>query len=563
MAKKRIFAVAVTPDRGLEVAEMDYSSGVIVKYAQRALDVVTIRSVIPDMDVFKDLLKDCLTEVGAPKGSGIVLSLPTVSMGLGNYMSSQTDASIVQLIENDLMEKELLFRDNDPLVVTTGLSVTVQSKVVAYTAAVFSIVQEAATMITDLGYTIHSIDSSVAAVFRALVHTGKIQPQGDGTWLMMLVDNSHARIMAFNGESLVEYKEEQLLYDVSDPAGNSEMVASAMSIYLEKLPAKYLFIVSRADAVSAEMLASKVKYNNPIIFLEANSYAKEGFIDVRGIPEDMADSISLDLIGACLYDESLLHFNMFVEALGNVYEDQQPAKLGSIALTNAFCIKMAIFFILPILGAFFAGTSYLGGQKAEVEQEISAKKVKIEATKSKIKELESQVSSDEFSEGDQIKLGVSRNTEIFNYFDILGREMPQKLWLTYLSLAHLGFDDKYIHVDLEGQADNIESIYAFYRNLRENIEEPTSSSDKVKLQKLALAKINPPKVSEDFEDGDLPENGLGDLVFNENSNDIILSSNADFYEYIISNKSPKELERMKAPKDTGDKKKKNRKKKRK
>ena len=124
--------------------------------------------------------------------------------------------------------------------------------------------------------------------------------------------------------------------------------------------------------------------------------------------------------------------------------------------------------------------------------------------------------------------------------------MPAKLWLTSFSLGN--------YIDIEGRADNIESIYTFYRNIKEVVSESPA-----KLQKLGLASDSANLNFQPEDEKDLPENGLdGVPTFEENSNDIILSSNADFYEFIISDKTPKELERLKKPKASNDKKKKRR-----
>ena len=559
MAKKNIIALAITADRGLEVAEMDSATGSITKYAHRDLDVVTLKSIIPDMDVFKELLSEVLVEIGAPKGASIIMTLPTVSMGVGNYMASQNDETIVQLVSNDLMEKDLVFRDNDPLVVTTGLSVTIQSKVVAYTAAVYSIIQEASRIVTDLGYKIEAIDVSVASIFRALISTGKVQAQQDTTWLMLLVDNHAARLMALNGTSLVEYKEEQLMYDYADTAANCDMVASTMASYIEKIPAKYLFIVSRTDNVSAEMLASKIKYNNAVIFLEANAFSKETFADAPDIAPEEAKNISLDLIGSCLYGERFLHFNLFCEELGDVYWAQQPPQFKfngqTIVLSNEFLIKWCVILLLIILipaaGLYF----YFNSECSKLQADYEAAQSKLKQTEEQIKKYEGLVSADVFSEQDEIRIGVVKNTAFYNYVDLLGREMPAKLWLTAFTIC----DD---YINMEGRADNIDSIYSFYRNIKDSI-----TDSNVKLQKLALATIEANDLPDDLtiiDDKELPENGDDEEgvvpldVFTENSNDIILSSNADFYEFMISDKTPKQISDMKkkADKSANSKKKK-------
>ena len=84
-------------------------------------------------------------------------------------------------------------------------------------------------------------------------------------------------------------------------------------------------------------------------------------------------------------------------------------------------------------------------------------------------------------------------------------------------MTHLKFSDK---TTIEGQADNLESIYAFFRSIKDY----NPDSD-IKLQKLGLASSSTAKVStEDKENG---------VEFDTDS--ILTSLNADFYEFRISN----------------------------
>ena len=122
------------------------------------------------------------------------------------------------------------------------------------------------------------------------------------------------------------------------------------------------------------------------------------------------------------------------------------------------------------------------------------------------------ISSDLFDEGDEIRMGLGHNKNIYSYYTIVGTEIPKKLWLT-----HLKFSDK---TTIEGQADNLESIYAFFRSIKDY----NPDSD-IKLQKLGLASSSTAKVStEDKENG---------VEFDTDS--ILTSLNADFYEFRISN----------------------------
>ena len=117
------------------------------------------------------------------------------------------------------------------------------------------------------------------------------------------------------------------------------------------------------------------------------------------------------------------------------------------------------------------------------------------------------ISSEMFDEGDEIRMGLVHNKNVYSYFTIVGTEIPKKLWLTKLNLGK--------NVTIEGQADNLESVYSFFRNVKDYNPE-----SKVKLQKLGLAtSSNLITLSEEE-------------AFDTNS--IITSMNADFYEFKIS-----------------------------
>ena len=114
-----------------------------------------------------------------------------------------------------------------------------------------------------------------------------------------------------------------------------------------------------------------------------------------------------------------------------------------------------------------------------------------------------------FDEGDEIRLGIAHNKNIYQYYTIVGTEIPQKVWLTYLKLS-----DK---TTIEGQADNLESIYAFFRNIKDY---GANSSTPIKLQKLALASSS--KLTELNSDGEL------------DTDSILSSMSANYYEFMIS-----------------------------
>ena len=117
-----------------------------------------------------------------------------------------------------------------------------------------------------------------------------------------------------------------------------------------------------------------------------------------------------------------------------------------------------------------------------------------------------------FDEGDEIRIGLVHNKNIYSYYTVVGTEIPKKLWLTRLKLSN--------KITIEGQADNLESVYAFFRSIKDYNPE-----SKVKLQKLSLATSTPMSAID-------TEEVMTNLE--DNTDDILTSLNADFYEFIIS-----------------------------
>ena len=171
-----------------------------------------------------------------------------------------------------------------------------------------------------------------------------------------------------------------------------------------------------------------------------------------------------------------------------------------------FFVCIAVPLILVVTGVIIFLTTQINGfkaQNADLEKQIASAEKFLEDNK--------EVSSSMFDEGYEIKMGLTQNKNIYSYFTIIGTEIPSKLWLTHLKLS-----DK---VTIEGQADNLESVYAFFRNIKDY----NPNSD-VKLQKLGLAssvKSTPQELNDTDADFD--------------TDSILTSLNEDFYEFKISN----------------------------
>ena len=74
-----------------------------------------------------------------------------------------------------------------------------------------------------------------------------------------------------------------------------------------------------------------------------------------------------------------------------------------------------IIILLPAAVIYY----YFTTECNKIEEDYNATKQKLTQTQAKIKKYEGMVSADKFSEADEIRIGVSKNTEIYNYFDLL------------------------------------------------------------------------------------------------------------------------------------------------
>lgn len=524
LKKSSIVGVSVTPEVGLEVAQIDFATQTVLKYGIRQLEYDASRREIADLDLFKEALQDLFFELQIPKGTEVVLNIPTVAFKTNDYPAALDEAQISNAIEEELAD-HYIFKTVEPAVSAVRLpNASMQFYKIAYTAAQKQMLIEIALGIKDMGYKLVGIDTSVNSVLNALMYKQRVDVSID-SWVLLIVDSYCCTIITMNGKNYVDTYEERIsIGQVLDDAENYSTVVGTVTPILKNLPSKYLCVVSKTNIISAEVLASKLSYTAPIIHQEANCFSKEAFLELGPeVDEKFANIVSLDIIGAAIYKDfeqySDAHFNLFNKSLGDIYTSEQPPEIMLAGRTIVFTpqllmfafIVVAIVIILPTVGALLYYANLISTQQnkmAELNQ-------KVQEINQFLKDNEN-VSSDLFDEGDEIRLGLVHNKNIYSYYTIVGTEIPKKLWLTHLKLS-----DK---TTIEGQADNLESVYAFFRSIKDY----NPNSD-IKLQKLGLAsKTSFTPIEENVENGD----NTNSQEFDTDS--ILTSLNADFYEFIIS-----------------------------
>lgn len=515
-SKNIVVGVSVTPDIGLEVAQIDFAARKVLKYGRRQLSYDSARREIADLDIFKETLLDLLTSLEIPKGSDLVLNMPPVSFRVVDYPASLPDEQVKSAIEEDLLELPG-FQDADLTMDAVKLpNSTIQFNKYTYTSLQKTALIEIVMQCDEMGYNIIGIDTSVGSTLNALLYNERVNAANDATWLMVHVEGNCCRLISMQGKNYLDAIEERIsIGEVLGDAENYATVVSAIDPIIRNLPTSYMYIVSKTNLISAEVLANKLSYNAPIIHQEANVFAKEPFLEV-GPDVDEADAklISIDVIGAAIKREFkqfvYTDLNLFNISLGEVYTSKQPpeiminGKLVVLSLQNM--IVASIIFAVLVLIPVVAGMSYLGSLINKENAKIAQLNADIAKEEQYLKENEG-ISTELFDEGDEVRAGMVHNKNIYSYFTIVGTEIPKKLWLTSLKLGE--------HVEIEGQSDNLESIYAFFRNIKDY--DPASP---IKLQRLGLGTKSKMQTLTD-------EGGV-------DTESLLSSMNADFYEFRIS-----------------------------
>lgn len=521
--KSSVVGVSITPENGLEIAQIDFTSGTVLKYGRKSVDYNIVRREIADLDLFKDTLTDLLEELDIPKGTELVLNMPPSAFKIVDYPASLDELQIESAIEEELYDNPYL-KNYEPAYSHKFTATSLQFNKVAYTAVQKSTLIELILFIRELGYKIKTIDTSVNSIFNSLVYLDRVNTEPDTNWVLLTIDNGCCRIMSVQGKMYVDvYEEKVSIGDVLSDAENYATVIAAVEPILAKMPSKYLCIVSTTNVISAEIVANKIKYSSPIIYQEANCYLKDALLKLSPlVEEEYARSISLEVIGAAIYPDyaarNTINFNLFNKTLGDIFLLEQPPTImnGKVVLTNEFLIAVFAVFVV-VIGIFaFCVWGWLGVQTKNMQNDIDNMNSEIERIKAYL-EAHKDISANTFDEGDEIRIGLAHNKNVYSYYTIVGTEIPKKLWLTHLKLG-----DK---TTIEGQADNLESVYAFFRSIKDYNPE----SD-ITLQKLGLAAVGSNKITELDKDA------------------ILTTLDADFYEFRISN----EIEVKKPAKKSDD-----------
>lgn len=304
----------------------------------------------------------------------------------------------------------------------------------------------------------------------------------------MIVGQNNYSIISMLEKRVMEYYEEPLALKsfVDDEIYNAIITSAQMT--LAGLPSNCLYIVSETDLVSAEVLSIKMNVETSVKFLECNKFAQNEIIPVNlNVLPNKALQVTLEAIGAGVssFSEYPLKMNLIKEKGkdidSGVFEEEieiPSVNIGGleIELTSAFVKRLAAVVagltIIPLLIIWLLLGNFINPQE---QAKVSGLDSQITTANAEIAKYNKPVEVAAFDLTTAISNIIEQNTTKLDYYSALGLSVPSKLWVTYYNLNGAG------KIDIKGQASDVKSIYVFYKNLKDLV----NNSD-VKLYKLEI-----------------------------------------------------------------------------
>lgn len=549
--------MSVTPGVGLEMIQLDNTTKTVAAYACRPLDYNETLRELADYNQFKEAAQELFEELHIIPKSNVVLNMPMVSFGIAERPLILSDDAVKESLISDV-EQSYVFKRHEPVVAWTdsNSSVSNDMRKILYTAIQKSVIDNISAALTEIGATLQGMEMSLTSLLKALDYSGVTETQmKDGiTWNLMLIGSSGYYIISMVGKNIVDFYEEPLAIKTFEGDEIYNAICSSANITLMSYPANYLYIVSETNMVSAELIAKKINTESTVDYLDNNQFKKQELIPASlSVLPDYVLKISANSIGiaAPRTRNYPVKFDFIQKQAVTGGDDNEPVKISigenefEISPTSALKISgiACAILVVPVLLLMMLLPKTAQNSSAKV-QEINKQIASID---DEIKKFSDSNKSNQFNEQDSIKTTLENNKTKLMSYSALGASVPKTLWITYFSAQNNGL------IDIQGEAESVEDVYAFFRNMKDSL-----LNSNLRLHKLQLISDN---VDELVEDGMLSE-GYEFEITNMSEEELGMTEEVPQEEKDNNNKNtknvskkstpPKELPKQKSSKRSGN-----------
>lgn len=478
--------VSISPSVGLEMIEIDRTTGTVNKYSNKAIEYNASTREISDYTQFQSALEELFDELDIPKKSNIVLNIPNIHFGMINLPLLLPDEAITNAIISEV-EQSYIFKRQEPLVSWSEVSsnLDTENRILIYSAIQKPAFEEITKIFEDLGSTIVGIENSYITLLRALHYTNAATDlmQENVNWNLMVINQNSYSILSMSNKRIVEYYEEPLALKSFEDNEIYNAIVSSAKLTLAGSPASYLMLVSETDLVSAEVLSMKMDIETNIKFLEFNKYTQNELLPINlDILPNMASKITAEAIGTAVspFSDFPIKLNLVKDMEIGMGEDSYPRiNIGAteVELTPNFIKRIVIIIGVIVVLPMFILSLVLGNVINPKEQaKLDAVNAKIQEVNNSINQYKNEEKNDTFSINDFTQKTLATNTTKLSYYSALGLSIPNKLWITYY------YTDESGKIGILGKSSDVESIYIFYKNIKELV----NNSD-IRLNTLEFA----------------------------------------------------------------------------
>jgi len=491
--KSSTVAINISTKSTMEIMEID-KNGTINSYAEVPIQYNNFSKELENVYEFQSSLKQAFSDLKLSTSSKVYVSIPTYVLENENLPDLDDDEAIKTILLSSI-EKNYIFKKYDPAISyfkypqdnKNGLSV-------CCTALRLDEYTKIKNVFEELGLKVLAIDSSYSALINGVIATNKVNPDlinRKGKWNIINITSNSYVIYSMEGKLLTSMYEEPLAVKSFTEEEIYQVIVNSLDLVLNNYPAEQIVVVSQADNVSAEYLASVVNVSCPITHIEDNKYRKPLVETSLNITQSLKTKISLEAVGISTWATNFNGFKFnFLDApieTDNVVESITLNINGQdIELTPGKLQKWAILIglIVVILGTvayFFCLIQYNG---------TNAKKITIVENSNRIKnELKIQPQATGINESEFLQKNYSLNVNYRKSYSSISKEIPDMLWIEEFQLLDTS------KMYLKGRSYRMDDVLNYYDSLS-------------KLGKFENLKISSLKIS---------NTEISDLLLEENS----------------------------------------------
>lgn len=466
---KATIGISVSLNVGLEMIQVDLASKTVIKYANRPLAYNPSTREIEDYTLFRNSILELFSELGiSPQNSNVVVNLPNVYFSHTYLPTTLEDDAITTALISDV-EQNYLFKKNTPIVSWVDIQANnkTENRYILYSAIQEGVVEAIKSICNDLGATLIAIENTYSSLLKTLEYTEitRKYAQDGRNWNILLVSQNNYAVFSMNRYNVIDYFEDPLALKSFNSDEVYIAVGQAASAALAKFPSDRLIIISETNYISAEILAIQMKRAGEVTFLECNKFAKNSIMNVDlNILPNYVPLITPEAIGAAIYKakEFTISFNYLSTS---DYQAPDTVDFFGYEVTKEMVTILTVIALAIIGGISFALCTVLNSTISSLESQKSQLETQEQTLQKQLEDLKQNKGKvDIYTASKRI---VANMTSTISYYNAIGVDIPQKVWLSSF------YADDNGSFAIKGETISVDDVYLFFRGLKSQV--PNSS----------------------------------------------------------------------------------------